>query len=124
MGVPFEEARYVQTRFTLREAYEAALRFFPRMPDTTAAFCMTDTCALGVIRALYDLKLEVPKDVSVLGVDGMEIGRFTTPRLSTVVQPVREIARQSLQVLFGMMNGSPARHVTVEASLELRESVK
>lgn len=122
--VPFEDARYVQTRFTLQESYDAAIRFFHRMPDTTAAFCMTDTCALGVIRALYDLGLQVPRDVSVLGVDGMEIGRYTTPRLSTIVQPVEEIARRSMEVLSQMMGGGPARHVTVEAKMELRESVK
>ena len=123
-NVPFEESRYVETRFTLQDAYAAALEFFRRTPDTTAAFCMTDTAALGVIRALQDLGKRVPQDVSVLSVDGMEIGRFTVPRLSTVVQPIGEIARQSVQVLYDMMkNDAPARHITVDAVLEMRESV-
>lgn len=123
-GVPFEEDRYVLTRFTLQDAYSAALNYFQRRPDTTAAFCMSDTAALGVMRALCDLNMRVPEDVSVMGVDGIEIGRYTTPRLSTIVQPVKEIARQSVQVLSDMMkNHSPARHVTVEAQVEMRESV-
>ncbi|MBR3740513.1 MAG: LacI family DNA-binding transcriptional regulator [Clostridia bacterium] len=125
MGLRFEDDRYVKTRLTLADAYASALDCFRRFPDTTAAFCMSDTAALGVIRALADLGLRVPQDVSVMGVDGIEIGRYTTPSLSTVVQPVQEIARQSMHVLAGLMeNGSAPKHVTVTAALEIRESVQ
>jgi LacI family transcriptional regulator len=124
-GLPFDDGRYVKIRLTLADAYAAAMDYFRRCPDTTAAFCMSDTAALGVIRALADLGLSVPRDVSVIGVDGIDIGRFTTPRLSTVAQPVKEIARQSMKVLAELMeNGGPVQHVTVKASLELRESVR
>ncbi len=125
MGLPFDDNRYVKTRLTLPDAYAAALEYFRRCPDTTAAFCMSDTAALGVIRALADLGRNVPGDVSVMGVDGMEIGRYTTPRLSTVVQPIKEIARQSAKVLADLMENSAApKHVTVKAALEMRESVQ
>lgn len=124
MDLPFEDERYVKTRLTLSDAYAAALDYFRCRPDTTAAFCMGDTAALGVIRALADLGLRVPEDVSVMGVDGTDIGRYTTPRLSTVVQPVQEIARQSMKVLSDLMeNGGPPKYVTVKAALEIRESV-
>ena len=124
-GLPFDEARYVETRFTLADAHAAALKFFRARPDTDAAFCMSDTVALGVMRALGDLGRKVPEDVSILGVDGIEMGEYLSPRLSTIVQPVQEIARQSVEVLMEMMeNGAPARHVTVPAALVLRESVR
>ncbi|MBQ9264460.1 MAG: LacI family DNA-binding transcriptional regulator [Clostridia bacterium] len=124
-GMQLEEGRYVETRFTLSDAYEAALSFFRRCPDTDAAFCMSDTVALGVIRALVDLGRRVPQDVSVLGIDGIEMGRYSLPRLSTVAQPIGKIARESVAVLTEMMeSGAHARHVTVPASLVLRESVR
>lgn len=124
-GRALDGDRWVETRFTLPDAYAAALEFFPRFPDTDAAFCMSDTVALGVIRALKDLGKDVPGDVSVMGVDGIEMGRYTVPRLSTVAQPAREIARQSVEVLTDMMeNGAAARHVTVPAQIEMRESVR
>ena len=63
--------------------------------------------------------------MSVMGVDGIELGRYTTPRLSTVVQPIDEIARESVAVLTDMMEKhAPARHITVEAKIEIRESVR
>ena len=121
-GLALTDDNYVETRLTMADAYAAAFDFFRRRPDADAAFCMSDTAAMGVMRALHDLKRRVPEDVSVLGVD---MDEFVTPRLSTVAQPVQEIARQSVEVLRDMMeNGAPVRHVTVGAKLILRESVK
>ncbi len=124
-GLTLDEAHYVETRLNLPDAYAASLTYFEKHPQTDAVFCMSDTAALGVIRALNDLGKNVPGDVSVIGVDGIEMGQYTTPRLSTIVQPVEDIARQSMAVLTDMMeNHAPARHITLEGKLEIRESVR
>ena len=124
-GLAFDGSRYVTTRLTLEDAHRAALEFFRKRPDTDAAFCMSDMVALAVMRALKDLGRDVPGDVSVIGVDGIEIDEYVTPRLSTIRQPLQELARESVSVLADMMeNGAKARHVTVDAELILRESVR
>ena len=70
------------------------------------------------------LAIALAKHVSVIGFDGVEIGRFTVPRLTTVEQPVDEIARRSLNLLLDMMEKDAApRHILVEASFRKRESV-
>ena len=123
-GVPFDEERYVGTRFSLRGAYDAASGFFAMKPDTTAVFAMSDTVAMGVIRALEDMGRKVPADVSVVGYDGIEIGKYFIPRLTTVTQPIDDIARESVAMLMGMLERSePPRHIAVDAQLILRESV-
>lgn len=123
-GVPFDETRYVETRFSLEDAYNAARNFFATRSDTTAVFAMSDMVAMGVIRALKDINRRVPEDVSVVGFDGVEMGKYFIPSLSTIVQPQEEIARQSVDVLLDMMekDGS-ARHLTVTAAPLLRESI-
>lgn len=123
-GVPFDETRYVETRFSLEDAYNAARNFFATRSDTTAVFAMSDMVAMGVIRALKDIGRRVPEDVSVVGFDGVEMGKYFIPSLSTIVQPQEEIARQSVDVLLDMMekDGS-ARHLTVTAVPLLRESI-
>ena len=122
--VPFDETRYVETRFSLEDAYNAARNFFATRSDTTAVFAMSDMVAMGVIRALKDIGRRVPEDVSVVGFDGVEMGKYFIPSLSTIVQPQEEIARQSVDVLLDMMekDGS-ARHLTVTAAPLLRESI-
>ena len=62
--------------------------------------------------------------MSVIGFDGTEMGKYYTPRLSTIEQPIEELASQTVLVLTDMLeHGVPPRHVTVEATLRLRESV-
>lgn len=123
-GIPFDGERYVDTRFSLRGAYDTARGFFAMKPDTTAVFAMSDTVAMGVIRALADVGRRVPQDVSVVGYDGIEMGKYFLPRLTTVEQPINDIARESVAMLMGMLEkGEEPRHVVVPASLIERESV-
>ena len=123
-GIPFDGERYVDTRFSLRGAYDTARGFFDMKPDTTAVFAMSDTVAMGVIRALSDIGRRVPQDVSVVGYDGIEMGKYFLPRLTTVEQPINDIARESVAMLMGMLEkGEEPRHVVVPASLITRESV-
>lgn len=123
-GVPFDEERYVDTRFSLRGAYDTARAFFAVKPDTTAVFAMSDTVAMGVIRALQDTGRQVPRDVSVVGYDGIEMSKYYIPRLTTVMQPINDIARESVAMLMGMLEQNEApRHITVNAELIVRESV-
>ena len=123
-GVPFDESRYVETRFSLPDAYGAARAFFPTRGDTTAVFAMSDLVAMGVIRALKDMGKRVPEDVSVFGFDGIGMGKYFLPSLTTIVQPQEEIARKSVEVLLEMMTGGGSgRHVTLPAALARRESV-
>ncbi|MFE2252658.1 substrate-binding domain-containing protein, partial [Streptomyces lavendulae] len=58
-----------------------------RVPDVTAVFVASDEMAFGVIRALHELGRRVPEDVSVVGVDDIELAAYCTPPLTTVAQP-------------------------------------
>jgi len=66
----------------------------------------------------------VPDDVSVVGYDGIEMGKYFIPRLTTVAQPIDDIARESVAMLMGMIEqGEEPRHIAVAAELIQRESV-
>ncbi|MGN0779558.1 MAG: LacI family DNA-binding transcriptional regulator [Aristaeellaceae bacterium] len=124
-GIAFDESRYVETLFSLEGACASAKAYFANEPDTTAVFCMSDMVAMGVIRALHDLGRRVPEDVSVFGFDGTEMGGYFIPRLTTVEQPVDDIARESVRVLMDMMqNDAPPADVVVDGIIRLRESVR
>ena len=123
-GLTYDNSLFRETRFSFEEGYDVAHAFFINHPDATALFAMSDTVAVGAIRALRDLGKSVPEDVSVIGFDGIDISRFTLPRLTTVEQPVDDIARRSVNLLLDMMEKSAApRHILVEASFRRRESV-
>ena len=86
---------------------------------------MSDVMALGAIRALADAGKRVPEDISVIGFDGLQIGEYTLPRLSTVAQSVELLAQQSVYLLLQSIEKSTeARHEVVPVRLVLRESVR
>ncbi len=123
-GLTYAHTLYRETRFSFDAGYELARTFFTERPDATALFAMSDTVAVGAIRALKDLGRSVPDDISVVGFDGVDISRYTVPRLTTVEQPVDEIASRSVNLLLDMMEkNSTPRHIVVEAAFRRRESV-
>ena len=65
----------------------------------TAYFCSTDVIAIATIRALTQIGKNVPADVSVVGFDGISIGEWLTPSLTTAVQPAEQMGEWAMQHL-------------------------
>lgn len=70
----------------------------------TAFFCTNDLLAIGVISDLKRLGLRVPRDVSVLGYDGIALGALVEPPLATVVQPNTDIGTQAVTQLLARLH--------------------
>lgn len=122
-GILFQEARdYETARYTYADGYRAVNALLQRNAAFTALFAMSDVMAIGAIRALKDAGKRVPEDVSVIGVDGLEIGAYTVPRLSTVAQSAESLARQSLELLMNGIQGKDSSHEIVPVTVEQRES--
>ena len=69
-----------------------------------ALFSMADVLAMGAIRAICDRGLKVPEDISVIGFDGIELGNYLTPRLTTIRQDRERIADRSMEILLSCMD--------------------
>src|SRR5262249_8935704 len=65
----------------------------------TGAICSNDLMAIGVLQEAAALGLRVPDDLSVVGFDGIEATTWTQPTLTTVAQPIREIADTAIAAL-------------------------
>ena len=111
-GIKLEPGRqYRSAFFSMEEGYHAMEQLFEQMPDLTAVFAMADVLAVGAIRAIRDRGLRVPEDVSVIGFDGIELGNYLSPRLTTVRQARERIADRSLEILLSDIAGErPAVH--------------
>ena len=111
-GMKLEPGRqYRSAFFSMEEGYHAMEQLFEQMPDLTAVFAMADVLAVGAIRAVRDRGLRVPEDVSVMGFDGIELGNYLSPRLTTVRQARERIADRSLEILLSDIAGErPAVH--------------
>jgi DNA-binding LacI/PurR family transcriptional regulator len=92
----------------------------------TALVAFNDMSAIGAIRALQDVGLSVPRDVSVIGFDDIKVAAFNNPRLTTIRQPLSNMGRIAAQCVLSQLNGSePFRKVImVEPELAVRESTR
>lgn len=90
------------------------------LPDRpTAIFAGSDQQALGVVRAAQELGLRVPQDVSVVGYDNLPITQWLNPPLTTVNQPLREMAGLATEILITLSQGGHPPSTRIELMTEL-----
>ena len=125
-GIPFDEALdYETVRFSFAGGYKAAAHLLETDREFTGIFAMSDVMAIGAIRALRDAGRRVPEDVSVVGFDGLEVGEYTVPKLTTVVQSVEALAEHSIRLLLENLESTQAPHFeTISVSLSQKESTR
>ena len=72
-----------------------------------AVFAANDMMAIGAMMAVREAGLSCPEDVSILGFDGIPAGAFTTPGLTTIAKPGRDLGIRAVEGLFDEIEGRP-----------------
>ena len=109
--------------------YEAARRLLDHPHPPTAIFCGNDRVAMGAYDAIKERGLRIPEDISVVGFDGIELGSYIRPALTTVAIPTYELGaaalRRLLELIARKQEGAPGPddHTTwLPTELVVRES--
>ncbi len=125
-GIPLDEELVEETKkFDMESAYEAMRRLIWRRDDFTAAFIIADSMAVAAMKALSDEGWSVPKDCSVIAIDGITMSAYTVPTLTTLVQPAEELGTNSVQILVDMIEGQAGnRHMELDTSLRTGGSIR
>ena len=87
----------------------------------TAIFCSSDVAAIGLLGAAEQYGLKIPDDLSVIGCDGIHVGQWLRPSLTTLRQPIEDIARNAVELV--LSNGSP-QQIQLPLSLVIRDSTQ
>ncbi len=125
-GIAFQPDRdYQGVRFSCQDGYQATKQLLKNESPFTAIFAMSDVMAIGAMRALWEAGKRVPEDVSIIGLDGLAMGKYLIPQLSTIRQDFRAIAMRSVEILLGAIeDGKPACHETVPFEVQRAESIR
>lgn len=126
-GLDFDPELLVETEgfFEMPKAYEGTVKLAERGTEFTAVFALSDTTALAAVKALEDCGRKVPEDCSVIGIDGLTVSEYSNPTLTTMVQPVEEMGRQSVAILADMIEQRrKSCHLRLEACLRPGGSVR
>lgn len=120
---PPEEARFGHD--TIDAGRSAAHALLAAVPDLTAIFVSNDLPAIGVLQAAADLGLEVPQDLSVVGITDIQLAHQVRPALTTVSVPTTEAAELAVAMMMdiiGEQNAPPSLRSTSAPRLVVRAS--
>jgi LacI family transcriptional regulator len=104
--------------FSFASGVAAAERLLARTPHCTAIFASNDDMAAGALALAHRLSLDVPRTLTVVGFDDTPISSIVAPAITTVRQPISEMARAAVRLLAGALQ-TRAKGEEVERRQEL-----
>ena len=123
--IAVDPALEVRGDFTESSGYQAAAALLRLVPRPTAVFAANDSMAVGLLCALRDAQIAVPRDVTVAGFDDIEIARYMSPALTTVHVDAYQLGERAFRSLIELIQ-SPSRrrpgHEILPTTLVLRSS--
>lgn len=121
--IPIDDGWLLEGEFSAAVGHELTRRLLTR-GDITAIFAGNDLMAIGALRAAAEMGVAVPRQLSVIGFDSIDLGAYVYPALTTVGHPIREIGETAASVLIERIAAGPAanRDVVLPAQLLVRES--
>jgi LacI family transcriptional regulator len=124
-GRPIDPDLIVAGDFHVESALEQASKMLTLPDPPTAVFAGSDMQAMGVYEAARLHHLRVPDDLSVVGFDDLPMSAWVSPPLTTVMQPLAEMARLAARVVLGLLGGGPGsfnNRLELSTSLVVRSS--
>lgn len=124
LGLDPSKCPVIPGNFKEPEAYEATRNAF-EIHKPTAVIASSNKTTLGVLRAIRDLSLTIPEDVSVIGFDDQEWMEFNSPPITTVAQPAFTMGTLAASLLIQQIQGnSSLESVVLKADIKHRKSVQ
>jgi len=118
-GYPIPNGYLRYGDFLSASGYRQTLALLDLKEPPTAIFVCSDQMALGSYEALYERGLRVPDDISIVGFDDLDEARWAVPPLTTVRQPLTEMASMATQMLLSLIDGEEVETTRVELATPL-----
>lgn len=114
----------VESDLSRQGGAKAARKLLSLNDPPTALVCINDLTAIGAIQAATELGLVVGRDLVIAGFDGIEDAEHTRPPLTTLSQPLYDIARKLVKLLIAEIKSEPImeRHIQLQPDLLMRSS--
>ena len=108
--------------FTFKSGVEATERLLRKGVAISALACANDDMAAGAMLALHRAGIEIPSQISVTGFDDTPMSEIVWPPLTTVRQPIKDIAERTVQMLIEQAPDEAAHYEALPHELIIRES--
>lgn len=112
LGAPAPQT--ARAAFSEAGGHQATTELLRRHPDMTAVYAGTFPQAVGALKALHDLGLRIPEDVSVLSNDDVPLAEFLRPTLSAMAMPLHELGSLAVATLINQLEGASPADVVLD----------
>ncbi len=123
--IELRENNIYEGDFKYESGLEAIRYYLSNNIMFSAIWAQNDLMAVSALKALIENKIKVPQDVSLMGMDDLEIARMVTPSLTTITQPFREMSRTAVEIIFEQRaHPGPVQKIVLEPNLVIRDSTR
>lgn len=124
-NIPYSEENVFIGDYDYSGAYRVTKEIVNNRKDITAIFSISDIMAVGAAKSVIDQGLQVGEDISIMGFDGMDISKYYNPGITTVKQPKKNMANNSIDLLLALLaKKEEHKHIIFETKIIERESCK
>ncbi|MDT9330097.1 LacI family DNA-binding transcriptional regulator [Clostridium perfringens] len=124
-NIPYSEENVFMGDYDYSGAYRVTKEIINNRKDITAIFSISDIMAVGAAKSVIDQGLQVGEDISIMGFDGMDISKYYNPGITTVKQPKKNMANNSIDLLLALLaKKEDHKHIIFETKIIERESCK
>jgi LacI family transcriptional regulator len=110
--------------FTMENGYNLMKNLLDSKEEFTAVYAISDSMAIGASKAILESGKKIPQDYSVVGFDGLDISYYYNPSITTIRQPVEDMAKKTTEILFDLIKDRKNNtHKVFEGELVVRQSV-
>lgn len=111
--------------YSLKNGYEMTKKLLQSKKEFTCIYAISDVIAIGASKALLEAGKRIPEDCAVVGFDGLDETFYYNPSITTLKQPSKKMAQESIRILFALIyKKEKNQHIVFEGELLRRESTK
>jgi DNA-binding LacI/PurR family transcriptional regulator len=122
-GIALDEECVIEGDFTFDAGLAAASRLAARHPEVTAVWAQNDLMAAGILIGMAGKGRRIPHDFSIVGMDDVEVPQLMQPPLTTIAQPIREMAEKAVgMIVERMRSASMMKRAILQPTIMVRGS--
>ena len=120
-GIPVRQALIAYVDKTVEGGHQQNGRLLDTAPGMSAAFVTNYEMTLGALIAVNERGIAIPKELSLIGFDNLDLSMVARPRLTIVSQPLEEIGIQAARLMLERLSGEKGSPITVTLSSSIQE---
>lgn len=103
-----------------------ALTYYQEKNNITAVITASDTCAIGILNCATDYQLNIPKDLSLISIDGTYLCQIVRPKITSITQDFETMGKDSVQTIIHIIKDKqrPTNDKIIPCRLDVRDSVQ